>query len=143
VFDGTGVRELGALPGAENSSARAINDAGRIVGSSFPSAHPGEWRAFVYDLPRGPMLDVSPDRRCELSAVNSGGVAVGTCASGQADELVRRAAILRGEMVEDLNDIVGDPSWVFSEAQGINDAGQIAGSGLHDGQPRGFVLTPP
>jgi hypothetical protein len=44
--------------------------------------------------------------------------------------------------VEDLDRIVGDSGWVLEDAASINDKGQIAGFGLHDGKFRAFVLTP-
>jgi probable HAF family extracellular repeat protein len=141
VFEGAGVRELGSIAGRENSFARAINDAGRIVGSSFPTRYPGEWRAFVYDLPNGPMAVVAPDRRCELLAVNNGGMAVGHCVTDLSNGRASRAVIMLGVVFEDLTDMAADPSWVLNDAQGINDAGQITGSGSHDGQPRAYVLS--
>jgi hypothetical protein len=41
-----------------------------------------------------------------------------------------------------LNSQIGDPSWVLSEAQAINSAGQIAGAGYLNGVQTGFLLTP-
>jgi hypothetical protein len=45
--------------------------------------------------------------------------------------------------MKDLNDLI-DPSagWVLREARAINDKGAIVGSGLHNGEPRGFLLKP-
>lgn len=143
VFKPEGIQLIGSLANMENSVANAINDAGRVVGTAFSSLQFGEYRAFVYDLPSGPMRDVAPDRRCNLKAVNAAGVAVGYCVTGSPGALVSRAAILGGDLLKDLNDVVADPDWVLTGAAAINDSGQIAGTGLHRGEPRAYVLTPP
>ena len=45
--------------------------------------------------------------------------------------------------MRDLNDCIPvNSGWVLTEARGVNDAGQIVGNGLHNGQPRAFLLTP-
>jgi probable HAF family extracellular repeat protein len=142
LFDNGTVRDLGSLAGDGGSIALAINDGGRIVGTS-PAPNDSFQHAFVFDLPRGPMRDVSPARPCDLRSVNSSGVAVGSCiadSSGAPTKL--RAVILRGTAVEDLDGIVGDSHWVLEDAASINDKGQIAGFGLRDGNFRAFVLTP-
>jgi hypothetical protein len=43
----------------------------------------------------------------------------------------------------DLNDSI-DPSsgWTLAEAHAINDAGQIVGSGFHNGAMRAYLITP-
>jgi hypothetical protein len=43
----------------------------------------------------------------------------------------------------DLNErIAPQAGWVVQRATDINNAGQIVGSGLHNGRPRAFRLTP-
>ncbi len=43
----------------------------------------------------------------------------------------------------DLNTLIDPASgWILTSARDINDAGQITGTGLFDGQPRAFLLTP-
>jgi probable HAF family extracellular repeat protein len=44
----------------------------------------------------------------------------------------------------DLNTLI-DPTlgWVLTTAAGINDAGQIVGSGVINGQSHAFLMTPP
>lgn len=44
--------------------------------------------------------------------------------------------------LEPLGDLAGDPGWALSAPRAINDLGQIAGTGFHAGQTRGFLLTP-
>ena len=142
LFENGTIRDLGSLAGGGGSIALAINDSGRIVGTS-PAPDDSFQHAFVFDLPGGPMRDVSPGRPCTLGSVNSGGVAVGNCiadSSGAPTKL--RAVILRGAVVADLDALLGNSHWVLEDAASINDKGQIAGFGLHDGKFRAFVLTP-
>ncbi len=58
-----------------------------------------------------------------------------------ADEETR-AFIYDADGMRDLNDLKTDPDWYLLEAQGINDAGQIAGTGYLNGELRIFLLTP-
>ena len=45
--------------------------------------------------------------------------------------------------MKDLNKLIPAHSgWILTEASGINDAGQIVGSGTFHGAQRGFVLNP-
>jgi hypothetical protein len=45
--------------------------------------------------------------------------------------------------IVDLNSLIPAASgWMLESAQGINNAGQIAGSGMHDGTLRAYRLTP-
>ncbi len=48
-----------------------------------------------------------------------------------------------GNGIRDLNTLI-DPSlgWHLTEANAINDNGQIVGWGEHNGQTRAFLLTP-
>ena len=38
----------------------------------------------------------------------------------------------------DLTTLVGAPGWILTSAMAINDVGQIAGAGMHNGQVRAF-----
>ena len=54
-----------------------------------------------------------------------------------------RAFLYHGGALYDLNSLIPAGSgWTLSLAIGINDAGQIAGAGFHNGQQRAFLLTP-
>jgi probable HAF family extracellular repeat protein len=78
----------------------------------------------------------------EAFGINASGQVVGSCrGTGRAG---RRAFVYTKEPgAVDLNQQV-DPAqhWQLRMALAINDAGQIAGEGLHKGQERGFLLTP-
>ncbi len=47
-----------------------------------------------------------------------------------------------GGTMQLLAELAASPTWAFSSPAAINDLGQIAGTGQHDGLPRGFLLTP-
>jgi probable HAF family extracellular repeat protein len=138
VFQGGKVKDLGTL-GPYPSTAFAINDRGRVVGSSMAGTK-AQLHAFVYDLPDGPMRDVSPDKSCWLNGVNNGGDAVGACRTA---EKATHAVIWHDGAFVDLNDAISDPSWLLTGATAINGRGQIAAIGSRNGgafQP--VLLTP-
>ena len=75
-----------------------------------------------------------------LWALNNKGQAVGE--STDADE-VDHAILVDNGMVIDLNErIPADSGWVLLFADGINERGQISGTGLLNGEVRSFLLTP-
>ena len=47
-----------------------------------------------------------------------------------------------GTMINLQDQIPADSGWVLRQALGINDQGQIAGFGVHEGKIRAFLLTP-
>jgi probable HAF family extracellular repeat protein len=96
--------------------------------------------AFVYDLPNGPMRDVSPNASCTLVGVNNGGDAVGACT---VSEKSTHAAIWHDGAFVDLNDAITDPSWLLTGAIAINGRGQIAAVGSHNGGAFQAVLLTP
>jgi hypothetical protein len=74
-------------------------------------------------------------------SINNQGVVVGSCVDipGPPAAMIWTAADGMRRLV-DLVDL--QSGWTFSEANAINDAGQIAGWGIHNGQPRGYLLEP-
>ena len=138
VFQNSTVKDLGTL-GNRWSTASGINDRGRVVGSAM-NATANEIHAFVYDLPNGPMRDVSPSANCGLFAVNNSGDAVGSCTP---DKKGNHAVLWHDGVFIDLNDAISDPSWVLGAARAINDRGQIAATGPHNGGAFQAVLLTP
>ena len=139
-----------------------INESGQVIGDvSLPggSCHATLWRgSHMTDLgaPSGYPISVGED-------LNNRGEAVGNCfidpgsfkgflsMHAGGDNVLRRylerdtehAFVYRGGKIQDLNNLISkDADWTLEEARGINDRGQIVGRGLHDGQQRGFLLTP-
>ena len=138
VFQNGTVKDLGTL-GNRWSTASAINDRGRVVGSAM-TATGKDIHAFVYDLPDGPMRDVSPSANCGLFAVNNSGDAVGYCTP---DQKVNHGVLWHDGAFIDLNDAISDPSWFIGAARAINDRGQIAVTANHNGGAFQAVLLTP
>jgi probable HAF family extracellular repeat protein len=121
-----------------------INDSGQVVGTAMTAS--GEHHAFR-TAPNQPInLDTDDigtlgDLSSFASGINDGGQVVGAAltASGEFHAFVHRGA---GPM-QDLNELI-DPTlgWVLYDARGINDLGQIVGTGNHNGDIRAFLLTP-
>lgn len=141
------MQDLGTLPGGSNSAAAAINANGQIVGNADSATTP--FHAFLLVAP-GPMQDLGtlPGGSCsEASGINSAGVVVGKSevASGPTPCTGTMAAFMwtaSGGMI-DLNTLI-DPTlgWQLSSAASINDSGQIAGTGIINGQEHAFRMTP-
>ena len=75
-----------------------------------------------------------------LWALNNNGQAVGE--STDADG-VDHAILAENGVQHDLNDMIPAASgWMLIFADGINEQGQIAGTGLLNGELRSFLLTP-
>ncbi len=137
LWDNGSVSILGTLGGAF-ASAWDINDKGQIVG--YSQTADGSIHGFFWE--RGVMTD--PGTRggsfTALWALNSKGQLVGE--STDADE-VDHAILVENGVVYDLNDLIPAGSgWVLIFADGINERGQISGTGTYNGDVRGFLLTP-
>ncbi len=156
LFDpATGLTDIGALPGFPSAAAYALNDAGQVVGSSWPAviARPGH--AFLF-TPGAGMIDLgeisgpTSEARCIDNHANIGGNADAFAFSPLAFYRPAGGAMAvvpgLGGNVEDLADagwIVGADSYVtpggstvrlppspstpLRLARAVNDSGQIAG----------------
>jgi probable HAF family extracellular repeat protein len=142
-----GLQDIGTLRGPSAdffSEARAVNNAGQVVGIS--DAPTGQ-RAFLWQADRG-MMDLGelPQGNGYSSAwgVNERGHAVGV--SDSARGFV--AFVWSPETgMRDLNDLIDPtdplkPQMSFSAAYDINDRGQIVGSAFINGVTRAYLLTP-
>ena len=87
-------------------------------------------------------LGVLPgDNESRAMDVNNSGQVAGF--SENIFEDTRRAFLFSDGTLFDLNDLmVQNPGWKLVEATGINDRGQIVGTGLFEGNGRAFLLTP-
>ncbi len=135
------INDLGTL-GGDSSSANAINNQGQIVGQAQVGS--GDWHASVWQ--RGVIADLGnfgSDPVCGANAVNSRGQIVGFSGQSGSDITAAHALIWEDRTMTDLQTLIPAHSdWVLQQANGINDGGQIAGIGLHNGQIRAFLLTP-
>jgi probable HAF family extracellular repeat protein len=138
---GVGAQTLPTLGGG-SAEGRGINNAGDIVGDSYRSGQAHE--IATWWKPGGEVVDLGTLGGAKSSAadVNNKGQIVGysEIAGG-----ARRAFLYVGGVMTDLNSLlVPGTGWVLLSANAINDAGQIAGEGLVNGEtePRAFLLTP-
>src|SRR5262245_16288075 len=132
-------RDLGVLPGHVASSARAVNGKGQVAGLSTMAS--GATRAFLWDL--GRMRDLGAlgsDASSEALAINDDSDIVGR--SGSTDRSASRAVLWHAGVAIDLTTLVGAADWVLTSATAINEVGQIAGVGVHNGRTRAFLITP-
>lgn len=138
------ITEIGGLNGDDDSSARAINNAGQVVGFSSNSELSSDPRAFLYQ--NGEMIDlgVLPGAAGSLAfSINNSGHIVGQ--SGTYDDVSPEydAFLYRDGQMLNLNDLIApDSGWVLSVAHDINDRGQIVGTGFFNGRESAFILTP-
>ena len=83
------------------------------------------------------------DPFCLAGAVNNRGQIVGMSGQWGYDYATAHALLWENGVMMDLQTLIpANSGWVLQQAGGINDNGQIAGIGLHDGQLRAFLLTP-
>jgi probable HAF family extracellular repeat protein len=152
--EGEGIKDLGTLEGGTNSRAYGINNCGQVVGESdtgpiLSSSHRlGRFpplfgtRAFMWTEGEG-MLDLGHlgGGTSGARAISNNGVVVGSSdlmnGTGHAFYWTRAEAMI------DLNTLLPlNSGWTLTEANGVNDRGQITGVGLHNGVSRAFRLGP-
>ena len=133
--DGT-IEDLGTpSPNFGASWARGINEAGTIVGGT-QVANGGSLHPFLH---AGGSGDVVTEVLGYADAVNASGQVVGTYFTPAGEY----AFLYENGVVTDLNDLLpADSGWELHAAVDINDAGQIVGQGTHNGEGRGFLLSP-
>lgn len=135
--------DLGSLGGAF-CGANAVNLRDQVAGSAYlPNSSlftAVEWqRGRLSALPLLPSDNVS-----EGQAINDQGLIVGASAaiSGTTRESLS-ATVWYGGRIVDLNTLIpADSGWQLQQALGINDADQIVGQGLINGQLHAFLMTP-
>jgi probable HAF family extracellular repeat protein len=181
---GTGMSDLGPMPGMTDSFARGINDSGRVVGTSWNATDGraflwtsaagftdlGRLPGFIYALasainasgqvvgeasndagpidgflwtPDGTMTDLGTlpgFLYLQPYAINASTAVVGEVSNNPASA---RAFIWQNGVVTDLNTLIpAESGWVLNIATGINDGGQITGTGTIGGARHAFLLTP-
>lgn len=139
------ITDLGTL-GGTNSYAVAINDFGLIVGTSDTNndttAHATLWNgSTIKDLGK-----LTGSKSSNANGINNVGQIVGE--SFSYDSNTNFATMWYGDSIINLNSLldsdVVSAGWVLSEANDINDYGQIIGNAFNHktGQIRAFMLTP-
>jgi probable HAF family extracellular repeat protein len=142
MYDGV-MRDLGTLGGA-NSFANSINGSDQVIGSSltpatgFPPS--SAEHAFLYSDSVMHDLGTLGGSFSAAFGTNDAGEIVGTAATAAG---CCHAFLFRAGTMIDLNELIPAGSgWVLTEARAINRSGQIAGTGIFNGEQRAFLLTP-
>ena len=132
------ITDMGTL-GGDSSEAFAVNDHGEAVGYSFTAD--GTPHAFLYSA--GAMSDLGTLGRASMAfSINNHGQIVGLDL-GNADNTASIFLYSNGK-TQKLGDLLSDGSgWSLNYPfAGINDSGQIAGTGLINGEAHAFLMTP-
>jgi probable HAF family extracellular repeat protein len=133
--------KITAIPSATDSEteAFAINRSGHVVGYT-QSYKDRISHAFVYFKGQVTLLDTSTTSTI-AKAINASGEVVGYTFPAGSDNTT--ACLFKDGKIIDLNSFVRKNSdWVLTTTTGINDHGQIVGSGTKNGLPRSFLMTP-
>jgi probable HAF family extracellular repeat protein len=132
------MEDLGTLPGGSSSIGYAVNQSGEVAGFSAISVE--NTHAFLYSHGNLQDLGTLPGLADSFGqGINDAGDVV-----GYASNLFDQHAFLYSQgTMHDLESMIPEDSgWVLQQARGINNDGQITGTGIHNGATRGFLLTP-
>lgn len=145
-YTGSAFTDLGCFTGDPRTDTEAfgINAAGDIVG--YSTAADGTHHAFLFHA--GTMQDlgtlgsdVGPVHTSAI-AINNNGLILGNATNPYGADL--GAFLYTNGAMADLQSLVvnGGDGWSQLVASGLNDAGEIVGTGTVDGGTRGFLLVP-
>lgn len=147
LYDGS-LHDLGAFFNGTDSAGTDINDAGQVTGTYFSttnlSLHAFLWTPSVPNGPSGTAQDLGTlgGTFSRGWSINAHGHATGA-SDTTADAAQHAFLYTSGSGMVDLNSLI-DPlsGWELTFGAGINDAGQITGTGYIGGQQHAYLLTP-
>ncbi len=145
LYSGGRMTDLGTLPGFTDSVGNAINDRGEITGVATRAdptdpATPPALIVHAFTALAGALHDLRPLGKALYmsSAINTAGQIVGGVITLRDQN---RAFVCQGSRVSLLDEMTvrAGAGWKLQEADGINDGGDIVGSGFHNGVPHAFL----
>lgn len=132
------LQQIGTL-GGNSSYAMALNDAGKVVGHSARAD--GHLEAFLYSNGVMSGLGTLGGVASYAYGINQAGAVVGS--SWVAGDATMAAFLYANGQLRNLNDLIAPNSgWQLLAAYGINDLGQIVGTGLYNGEQFAVLLNP-
>ncbi|MBX9601264.1 MAG: hypothetical protein K2X35_09675 [Bryobacteraceae bacterium] len=138
LWDGNNVALLPSV-GGRTSYALALNDEGTVAGSSTNQA--GYGRATMWRKGAAVDLGTLGGAASFAHGINATGLVVG--ASFDSSNSCTRAFLFQNGIMLDLNSLLlSRGGWLLTAAYGINESGQIAGTGIYRGEYRAFRLDP-
>lgn len=143
LWQNSRIKDLGTLPSGSNSQALGINKAGKVVGWSDTSS--GSKHAVLWQNHQINDLGTLDGNATKATAINNRGTVVGysLVTDNYTNQVPLHAFVWRNNIMSDLNSLLpANSGWELTSAYGINERGQIVGSGKKDGQTRAFLLTP-
>lgn len=136
------IRDMGTLVGGHNSQAESINKHGLVVGWSDTSS--GFKHAVLWQNRQISDLGTIGGNASLATDINNRGTVVGySFTVNNYKEIPVHAFVWKNGIIRDLNSLLpANSGWELNTAYGINNLGQIVGSGQKNGQTRAFLLTP-
>jgi|GEM_PF-5126698 len=132
------------VQGSSFSEAYGINNSRWVVGTYLPVTSSKTASASTPDTPirkSSTVFSVDQHPLSKAGALNAGDSGQRTEVHSANNDL--RAFLWQGGVLVDLNDIIDPTSgWVLLEARDINNAAQITGVGLFNGEQKAFLLSP-
>lgn len=134
LFGNETMRDLGTMGGIA-SYGMDINSTGQLTG--WVVTNSGATHSYLYSNGSTHEFSFSGANTYSTS-INSAGQVVGRFATGSTSN---HAFLYSNGVMHDLNDYVTGTGWILADASGINDSGQIVGTGNLNGKVHAFVLS--
>ena len=130
------LRPLPLPKGYADAQGYDLNEAGTVLAGGYS---PGMGGTLLYLVRKGKIQTLrTPSGSVGSVRINEKEEVVATISSGTYPSKTRPALWRKARPIP----FPTFPGWTLQTATGINDAGAICGSGLHNGKPRAYLLIP-